>query len=1162
MSGRLIVPSETLENQARASDPGNSVWVSANAGSGKTHILSQRVTRLLLEGTDPSKILCLTYTRAAAANMSIRIFATLSDWALMEDAALAEKIAAIEGKRPDATKIKRARQLFARALETPGGLKIQTIHAFCEALLHQFPLEANIAGHFQMLDARLEQVLMAQARREMITSSVTAASPPLANAFAHVLTLGNEAGLDGLLSEIVAKRDKLRAFIDDIREGDGSFDALYADFDLSPTEDEASLLRSFWPLRDFPNAFAAAFLDHARSLGKVRAEEFAARLVAAGNTGSEEERFSILCGAFLTQKGEARNISALLPKDMAAHYPSFAEAFASTAAKLIEIRDKIAVLRMLKGTISALTIADWMIASYEELKSRGGYLDFNDLISRTVRLLSRQDVSAWVQYKLDRGIDHILIDEAQDTSPAQWEIMRRLTEEFFSGSGSRDRPTRTVFAVGDTKQSIYSFQGADPQAFDDNRYHFSKQVEAAGGKFENVRLRHSFRSTEDVLAAVDRVFAAEEIREGVSPDPIEHAAVRAGHIGRVELWPSIGAEAAEEPDDWTQSIDHARAPAITLAQEIASTIAGWIGDGDLLAGQGRVVRAGDVLVLVRKRDRFVNALSSALKAQGVAVAGADRISLPGHIAVQDLAALGRFLLQPEDDLSLASVLKSPIFDLDDNDLMTLAIGRRSTLYRSLRDKAQYNLRFEKVAADLQRWSSEAAFRPVFEFYSALLGRDGLRAKLSARLGPETSDVLDEFLAFAIAEEQTGLPGLDAFLQTLQSAAPEIKREMDQTRNEVRIMTAHASKGLEAPVVFLVDSGSAPFSNQHLPKLLPFSSQTGLWRGEGFLWNVGKIVSNDFSGQLSERIKQAAREEYNRLLYVGMTRAEDRLIVCGYHGKREPATANWHSLVKRALADETVVSRVTNPYTGREALRFEIDDTRRPLPVEQKERQEAASMAPLPESFSQPYPSEPPLPRPLSPSGAIALIDEPEEVAPSEKSPVMKDSPDRSFAIERGVAMHRLLQFLPGLETQDREMRGYSFLEKAGAAWPGGWRENALSSVMAIISDPRYQFMFSPASRAEVSLMGTLLIKGRPRMVSGKVDRISVSEDRVSIVDYKTGQPVPSDISEVAPAYRLQMALYRAVLRQIYPGRPIDAYLLYTREPSMILLPSESDPAFD
>jgi ATP-dependent helicase/nuclease subunit A len=1154
MSRPIRIPPDTLEKQARAADPLRSVWVPAHAGSGKTHVLAQRVVRLLLDGTDPARILCLTYTRAAAANMASRVTSNLAAWTMMPREALSDALASLDGRRPDEARIAQARRLFARALETPGGLKIQTIHAFCEAVLHQFTLEANIAGHFELMDTAMQDVLVAEARRRTILAASDGADGELALAFDKLLELAGESGLDRILREIVNRRQELADFIRHVGGEAHVFRPLFEAFGMDPAIRTDDLMAGVWPDPYFTAELAEAIGSHAAAAEKKTAQEFAVRLAAACRAPGGAARLDALMGAFFSGSGTARKQRAadrIMAKGVGEHYPLFIAEFARFAAVLEDVCDKVATLEMLHATRALLVVADRLIASYEGLKRARGRLDFADLVNRTVALLSRQDATAWVHYKLDRGIDHILLDEAQDTSPDQWAVVRGLAEEFFAGKGQHDDRLRTIFAVGDEKQSIYSFQGAEPDSFEENRFFFQKRAEAVERRFERVRLDRSFRSTQDVLSAVDEVFAREEMRANLirDPEPIAHEGVREGEPGRVDIWPSIGPQEVLEPDDWTAAVDQASAPSVMLAERIAGTVAGWIREGEVLEGRGRKITAGDVLVLVRKRGAFVHALSRALKDKGIDVAGADRLVLSDHIAVKDLIALGRYLLQPNDDLSLAALLKSPVFAFDDDDLIKLGAERKEmSLHRALETRQHLDPRYGAAVKRLAAWRAETGLRTPFELYSLILGRDGVRRAMIARLGNEAGEVIDEFVGFCLASERTIVPSLEAFLALVETGSPEIKRELDQTRGEVRIMTAHASKGLEAPIVFLVDSGSAPIHDSHLPTLVPFDPPRGSWQGNGFVWRAA-AWSNRWLRTVADAIRERAEAEYRRLLYVGMTRAEDRLVICGFHGKRGRNDACWHARVETALSASPNTREVPAPWGEGTMLTYRVNPERIVEPAD--ETQEERGEAVVPDALTRPPVAAPRLPRPLAPSAAGALIEGSGGTGLGIGSPVLTATGASSFALARGTAVHKLLQMLPSIEPGRRGQIMQRYLLRIGLSWSGEEREGVARSVAAILSHENFSPLFSTRSRAEVSVMGTLRLGGTERAIAGKIDRLVVEDGRVLIVDYKTNRPAPSGNGDLPPEHVAQLALYRELLLPIYPGLKVEAALLYTEAPRLV-----------
>jgi ATP-dependent helicase/nuclease subunit A len=1155
----LAALDETTRRQRLASGPSRSVWVSANAGSGKTHVLTQRVIRLMLAGTRPSSILCLTYTKAAASEMSNRVFERLSHWTSLDDAALSAEIEAMEGAAPDRIKLAEARKLFARALESPGGLKIQTIHAFCESLLHQFPLEANVAGHFNVLDDKAAASLLSEARRSLLTATQAEHNQALARAFHDVLGIADESGLNRLLGDIIGQRTAIRRFFAFAATRGGFAAALAQCLGLPAGQTVEDIARRAWPLPGLAAGTVQDYVALANARGGVKVQETAYRLNLAAHEIDPVRRLELLRAAFLKQDETPYADGSFSSKEMRSHDAALCERVASLRNWVEALWQEYKTQRMFEASLAALTLAEQLIDNYERLKKERSFLDFEDFIVRTEALLKKSDIGPWVHYKLDQGIDHILVDEAQDTSPTQWEIIRALTEEFFSGAGARTL-NRTIFAVGDEKQSIYSFQGARPERFALERRSAQQRAETGGRAFEPVSLYVSFRSTEDVLTAVDRVFADPDNARGLSFEQADvvHASSRIGQAGMVDVWETIADEgAAEEDEDWLAPFDRLteQSSAVQLAQRMAAAIQDLVGRATIETKHGpRLIRPGDILVLVRKRDSFAGALSRELKnRRNIPVAGTDRLVLASHIAIQDLMALGRFLLLVEDDLSLAELVKSPLFNLGEDDLFTLCVDRNGSesVWQRLNRLAVSAPVWAAMRDRLERWRQMARAMRVYDFFAALLGADGGRALFLARFGGEVSDVLDEFLNFALDHEQAGLPGLAAFIATLERESPEIKREQDKGRDEVRIMTVHASKGLEAPVVFLVDGGSKPFDKTLLPKLrlledvrVPVAIP---------IWYPGKDYANPTIAADDIRLEAAAEEEYRRLLYVGMTRASDRLIVCSFRKKRE-VEGTWARIVAQALAQDG--ERCTEVVFRAGGLEWQGWKWRHT-----PERQQAPSEALVPPAerdqtvpaiLFQPLPAQKALPRPLAPSGVHVIIDE-EEGDTFVGSALFGEGQTPAQPQIRGKLIHRLLQTLADFAEDEREAAAARYLGRAVPHWSEAERQDLATSVLAILADPDLRALHSGNSQAEVSIMGTISLGGRSYAVSGRIDRMGTSEDEVFILDYKTNLRPPATIEAVPFGHRAQLALYREVLKPIFPGKRVRCLLLYTEGPHLYSL---------
>ncbi len=833
MSTARAVSSDARDRQTRASDPASSVFVSANAGSGKTHVLVQRVIRLLLTDVAPEKILCITFTKAAAANMAERVFATLGHWITLDDAALDAAIRDAGAETSPAIR-RRARELFACALETPGGLKVQTIHALCTRLLQQFPFEANVPARFSVLDDRDQNELMERASLKVLLDAAANPGSPAGRALATAMASAADVTFRDVVRESVLGRDHFRAWTRQAGHLDTAIARLSQLLGLTPADTLNDIERAIVDGPHLPRASWAATAAQFETGSKTDNDQAGRLRQALSQTGTEQVE-SYLC-LYLTGTGEPRK--SLVTKTLAKEVPALAAMLEREAERIIGLLEKRRAITMRDRTQSLLVIANAVALNYRHEKEQRGLLDYDDLIEKTLTMLDRTS-SGWVHFKLDQGIDHVLIDEAQDTSPRQWDIVEHIVSEFTAGAGARGQTARTIFAVGDEKQSIFSFQGAAPREFDLRRARFKSRFEAAELKFSPVSFNYSFRSGDSILQTVQRTFQAPDIYRSITSDKDgmpPHMALADAAPAMVELWD------LQEPDDrpdiegWRAPFDAVSetSPEVRLAQRIRDSIKALITKKTAtgIAAKRRALRHGDILVLVRRRGKAFNAIIQTLKQAGIPVAGADRLKLTEHIAVIDLMNLADALLFNRDDLALAVALKSPLFGLDDEDLFKLAWNRTGTLRDALSTHAGTN---KKIAAALRRYEAceaRALRETPFSFYAWLLGGGDGRAHILRRLGPEANDALDEFLELALTYERRAPASLQGFMAWLRSADTEIKRDMEISRDEVRVMTVHGAKGLEAPVVFLADTTSSPADTQRLNLIRSIARRRKRLRGVG------------------------------------------------------------------------------------------------------------------------------------------------------------------------------------------------------------------------------------------------------------------------------------------------------------------------------------------
>ncbi len=1132
MSVELKIPADTLAKQALVSDPDVSAWVSANAGAGKTTVLVRRVIRLLLAGNAPARILCLTFTKAASANMANKVLQTLSHWVRLEDAALDAEIRKVSPLAPTPALRATARRLFAQALETPGGLKVQTVHAFCDRVLHQFPMEARVQAGFEVLDDVQEANLLRRARESVLIEAANEPAGELGRALAVVVATATDDSFNLALHEAVRGRRQLRRL-----DEEGGDAALARALGLSPGDTSASVMAEIFAGTGLPRSEWKIAADTLLPLGG-NAANCAAQLVRAVEAANDESAIEEYLDVFFTGKGEPRQQSGFGNKAAQAAWPDLYARVFQECERLVALRSKLFAARAFERTSALLTLARATIARFESGKRDRGALDYSDLIERTADML-RDTGSAWVLYKLDGGIDHVLIDEAQDTSPEQWSVIEQLTEEFFAGAGAREDRKRTIFVVGDDKQSIFSFQGADPRLFGEMRGAFERRVKEAGKAFHSVPLLLSFRSAPGVLEAVDEVFKRPAAHAGLSSGeekgPI-HEAIRTSAPALVEIWETEKAD-DNEPEGlaWDAPLNarSERSPTVRLAQRIAKAVKHWIDGGlaiqDRATETVRAPRAGDVIVLVRRRGPLFDAVLQALKKENVPVAGADRLELAEHIAIMDLMAVGDALLLEADDLALACALKSPLFGLNENDLYELAQGREGSLASALAKSD----RFAEAAHRFSLWRREAAALRPFDFYSRVLGRDRGRAMILARLGHEAADAIDEFLARALAYEQTETPSLAGFLHFLRRAGTEVKRDLEVESDAVRVMTVHGAKGLEAPVVILADTTTIPDGRGTRLHDLPL--------GSAFVWATKKDLDSAPERKAREDTATAREAEYRRLLYVGLTRAADALIVCGADGRNALNERCWYRLILDALeSDASALIETEMPYGGVRRWRAGPANAvaRRAIPA-----------APPIETVSwlrEDAPSAPPAPPRLTPSSFDA-DDEPVSLYMRASAEI---DPRR-----RGDLVHRLLHRLPDVKPDARRESARNFLASMAPELSAANHAALAEEAIRIVEHPALADLFGPESRAEVDLLAQFS-GDIAREISGRIDRLAVSKDCVTVADFKTSR-TPGETEPVPGNYLRQLAVYRRVLARVYPNRAMRCLLIWTESATIREIPAEA-----
>lgn len=1103
----IIDTDEATTAQNRAAHPAHSTWVSANAGSGKTRVLTDRVARLLLNGTDPQKILCLTYTNAAAAEMQNRLFERLGKWAMMANEDLQNALAALGEDRGSLSlaKLRQARTLFASALETPGGLKIQTIHAFCDALLRRFPLEAGLSPQFEILEDRQAKNIRAEILEHL-------AEGQYRKTFETLATFYTGGDIDTLLHSIVEHH---RLFA---RRPEKADFGLKADLDAKDIA-----VRCFEP-KDVQTI--DYLIPHLQASDKSTDQNLAKIYQAFLQETCPVTRLKLLIDAHLDKTRFEAKLKGPPTADISKAHPKETETIKDIMQRVEKARDVLTSYMAYTRAIALHDFATPFLDAYTHYKLTHGKLDYQDLIEKSLALLQNSTMADWVLYRLDGGIDHILVDEAQDTSADQWRLIQTLAEDFTSGE-SAGNTTRTIFIVGDEKQSIYSFQGADPQYFNEMQDWFGKRLAEIDQPLLNQDLLFSFRSAEPILNLVDTIFAGGS-KSGMT-SAVKHHAFDPKKPGRVELWPLIPPASKPDNTPWFQPLDRPAEndPRHVLAYQIAEWVKTKITSGQQIKTKDgiRPVKSGDILILVQSRSTLFRAILKELKIRGLDVAGADRLEIGQELAVRDILSLLKFSILPEDDLSLAEALRSPLFNLSETALFSLAHGRTGTLWQSLSDQAN---RFPATKNILDDIRAKADWMRPFEFINHILIAHKGRENLLARLGKDVEDGIDEFLSQALRYEQTESPTLTGFLNWFSTGKVEIKREMDNSAGQIRVMTVHAAKGLEAPVVILPDTVGTRYRDR--TDVLELTEGSAGWKTTD--QDRHKVEQN-----ILEKNREKTLLEKWRLLYVALTRAESWLIVCGAGKLGKDPALNWYHLVQQGMqhadAQKTEEGLVLQN-------KYWITKSKASSSYESEKSESVQS---LPDWLIKPASSRKPHKETLSPShlGGLKMIMSDTEI---------KENPNTA---RRGTLIHLLLEHLPNHPKAQWKNLSVRLLKAFDHHIKQDEIDNIYKHICRVLETDALKWIFAPDTLAEVTLTADIpALDGQK--IYGTLDRLVVSDAHITAIDFKSNTGVPQTAEDTPDGILRQMGAYLSALEQIYPNCAIEIAILWTETCTYMPLP--------
>jgi len=1129
----------STKEQSEASNPNHSVWVTANAGTGKTKILTDRVIKLLLNGVKPDQILCITFTKAGAAEMKNRVNEVLAEFAVMTDAQLESDLQIILDNNIIDQKTKTlARSLFTSVIDFPDSLKIQTIHSLCQSILKRFPLESeNILPHFKVIEEQEEEELLKLAWKRIITKlnqNSDNKDQEIISSIEYIIKIHSEVSFKDVLKKIIEKRQKFFWMMQKYGDADNAISHIYDELGIPNDTTIESLNNSFIYTTNNNNSnnleANKILIKELAEIEKSATSEKSYDNISQWFYADKSARLKSIdkyCRTFLTAKDLPKKTTSIISKKnldkLSPQSIKFIEREQDRICQYIDNKENISII---KQTKALMIISEAMLSIYYDLKSERGVMDNNDLIIYTEKLLSHSELNSWVMYKLDQKINHILVDEAQDTNFSQWSIIKSLCSEFYSGSGQKD-DNRTIFVVGDEKQSIFSFQGSDPIVFEKVKNFFAEQTQFNNKIWKDIKLSTSFRSSPPILEVVDTIFNHSSRINCVSKTTnlIYHESFFKNNSGRVELWPVSYTEEknTDENDrkyEWNFPIsykEHLDGQSI-LISKITDTIKQWLDDKKYLPNKNRPIEPKDIMVLLKNRGSFVDEITKAMKQKNIPVSGVDRMDLNNNIAIMDLISLGKWVLFIHDDLSLANILKSPICNLNEDELFFLANSReKKTLWQNICDNKDHNTNINYCFNILSKLSELYKNISVYNFYSYIIDVINLRKEYSKRMGNEVHEYFDEFLNITLDFDKSHGSSLQHFINLNGKKEKTIKRDLESDKNEVRVMTIHGSKGLQSPIVFLPDT---IHKNSNKDSLRWLDSRNKDEDSSLFIWNT-KHTSN-ITKEIVKNTQEKEYEESLRLLYVAMTRAESELYIAGHQDKRpknitDTYEKSWHNIIKSSLSE---IGRIDKDDNGEDIYILESNNN-----AEENNKVETIKTKkaiPIPEYFS------------YSPEITDTNI---EVITPSIEQSNSHQPAKDTKEIERGNIIHYLLEVLVKIEPSKRYQAAQQFLEKSSVENI----ESIINEVISVFDNPDLSFLFSTNSKSEIAITGNY----KNHIVSGQIDRLVITDDAVYIVDYKTSRKPPETIEKIPHNYIRQIALYKNSIADIYKDKEIICYFLWT-----------------